>query len=225
MADIFREVDEDLRHERFLKLWRRFRWWIGGITVVIIGAAVVFVLISNAKESARQEEGIQFAAALDAFASGRSSQAVDQFIALANETSSGYGALARLRAADALLESGDTSGAVAMYDQLAGDGDVAQLYRDLAVLLAAERLVDSVSIEEINQRLAALMTTGNLWRPLAGEIVGIAAIRAGQTDVARDIFAELAADTSAPVGVQIRAQEVLSSLGGPRDDPAVETAE
>lgn len=219
MADIFREVDEDLRHERFLKLWRRFRWWIGGAGAVIIGAAVAYVVIGDLKESARQAEGLEFATALDALAAGNNSQAVELFLALANDTDSGYSALARLRAADALLDSGDTTGAVALFDRLAGDGDVPQHYRDLAALLAAERLVDTVPADEINQRLAPLMTPDNMWRPLAAELSGIAAIKAGRIDAARDIFAELMADGSAPVGVQIRASELLTSLGGPRDAP------
>jgi hypothetical protein len=225
VADIFREVDEDLRHERFLKLWRRFRWWIGGAAVIIIGAAVAYVVITDAQESARLAESAEFAAALDSFSSGRTSQAVEQFLALAEETDSGYGALARLRAADALLGSGDSTGAVALYDQLAGDGDVPQHYRDLAALLAAERLVDSVPVDEINQRLAPLMTPDNLWQPLAAELSGIAAIKAGRIEAARDIFAALVADGTAPVGVQIRANELLTSLGGPRPASAAESVD
>ena len=37
MADIFREVDEDLRHERYLKLWRRWRHWLLGVGVAALG--------------------------------------------------------------------------------------------------------------------------------------------------------------------------------------------
>ena len=61
MADIFREVDEDLRHERYLKLWRR-----GGATGcwawawVALGGAVAYVMLTDAQESARQAEGRQF---------------------------------------------------------------------------------------------------------------------------------------------------------------------
>ena len=64
MVDIFREVDEDLRHERYLKLWRRWRYWLLGVGVVALGAAVAYVVITDAKESARQAEGRQFAAAI-----------------------------------------------------------------------------------------------------------------------------------------------------------------
>ena len=57
MADIFREVDEDLRHERYLKLWRRWRYWLLGVGVAALGGAVAYVMLADAQESAREAEG------------------------------------------------------------------------------------------------------------------------------------------------------------------------
>mgnify|MGYP006945477697 CR=1 FL=1 len=36
MSDIFREVDEDLRHERYKRLWDRFGVYVIGLAVVIV---------------------------------------------------------------------------------------------------------------------------------------------------------------------------------------------
>ena len=36
MSDIFREVDEDIRHERFKRLWDRFGPWVIGVAVLIV---------------------------------------------------------------------------------------------------------------------------------------------------------------------------------------------
>jgi hypothetical protein len=101
VADVFREVDEDLRHERYLKLWRRTRYWLLGIVVIALGAAVAYVVISDAQESNRTAEAQQFAAALAVLDAGRTTEAADRFADLATESETGYAALARIAEADA----------------------------------------------------------------------------------------------------------------------------
>ncbi len=218
MADIFREVDEDIRHERYLKLWRRYRYWLLGIAVAALGGAVAYVVIDNARESARQAEGREFAQALAVLDAGRSSEAADRLAELAAGSDTGYAALARLAEADARARRGDITNAVITYDVMAGDRRLDPLYRELAALLAAQRLIDRAPLAEINQRLAALIAGHSAWRPLAMELSGIAELRAGNESTARAIFAELVGDQSAPPGLRRRALELLASLGGSLED-------
>ena len=215
MTDIFREVDEDIRHARYQKLWRRYRWWLLGVLLALIVAVAAYVIINQRNDARRADEGRQFAAALSELEAGRPKGAAVAFAALADTTDSGYLALARLRAADALVLASDVSGAVALYDQLSTDSRADLLYRELAALLAAELLLDRASVEEVLQRLAPLVSGNGQWRSLAAELTGVAHIRAGRNDAAREIFAQLRDDSSAPNGVRSRAQELLASLGGP----------
>ena len=215
MADIFREVDEDIRQERYQKLWRRYRWYLLGVTLALIIAVAAFVIIKEQNEAQREDEGRQFAAALGELEAGRPKGAAVAFQALADTTDSGYLALARVRAADALVLAGDISGAIELYDQLSADSRADLLYRELAALLAAEHLLDRVSPEEVMQRLAPLVSGDGPWRSLANELTGVAQMRAGRNDAAREIFTELSNDVGAPNGVRSRAQEFLASLGGP----------
>ena len=214
MADIFREVDEDLRHERYLKLWRRWRYWLLGVGVVALGGAVAYVLLADAKESAHQAEGRQFAAAIAGIEAGRGAEATDLLAALAADAESGYAGLARLAEGDARARRGDISGAILVYDLVAGDSRLDPLYRELGTLLAAQRLVDRASVAEVNQRLAPLLAGSSPWRPLAAELSAIAEMRAGNEGAARALFAELVRDQAAPLGQRQRAAELLMSLGG-----------
>ena len=214
MADIFREVDEDLRHERYLKLWRRWRYWLLGVGVVALGGAVAYVLISDAKESARQAEGQQFAAAMVEIEAGRGSAAAERLAMLAADSDTGYAALARLGEADARARRGDITGAIQVYDLLADDSSIDPLYRDLGALLAAQRMVDRAPVSEVNQRLAPLLAGHSPWRPLAAELSAIAEMRAGNVVASRTLFAELVGDPAAPLGQRQRAAELLMSLGG-----------
>lgn len=215
MADIFREVDEDIRKERYEKLWKRYRWWLLGITLALIIAVAAYVIIKEQNDARHIDEGRQFAAALGELEAGRLKSSADKFLALADSTDSGYLALARLRAADVLVQASDITGAIALYDELARDSRADLLYRELAILLAAEQLLDRAGPEEVMQRLALLVSGDGPWRSLASEITGIAQIRAGRNDAARAIFTELSDDARAPNGVRSRAQEILTSLSGP----------
>ena len=143
----FREVDEDIRKERYEKLWKRYRWWLLGITLALIIAVAAYVIIKEQNDARHIDEGRQFAAALGELEAGRLKSSADKFLALADSTDSGYLALARLRAADVLVQASDITGAIALYDELARDSRADLLYRELAILLAAEQLLDRAGPE------------------------------------------------------------------------------
>ena len=44
MSDIFREVDEDLRHEQYKRLWDRFGPYVIGLAVLIVAVGLLGVL-------------------------------------------------------------------------------------------------------------------------------------------------------------------------------------
>lgn len=219
MTDFFREVQEDLQRDRALKLWRRFRYPLLGLVVAIIAAVVVFVVLEDAGRARREAEAARFAQAVTLLDTGKSTEAAEALTALAAESKDGYAALAQLRVADAKAKAGDVAGAVAALDALAKDNRVERHYRDLATLLAAERLVDSAPPEEIDSRLATLLAPDSPWHALAAELKAAAELRAGRNDAARATLSALIDDRNATTGVRIRARELLDGLGGPLPKP------
>ena len=218
MADIFREVDEDIRHERYQKLWRRYRWWILGVVTSLIVAVALYVMIKDRAESDRIRDGERYAEAISGLESGNPN-AVALLRELADETSSGYRALARFVAAEALVRASDRKGAVLIYDELSADNTIDVLYRELAVLMAVEQLVDSENVEEIAQRLVPLLGADAPWNPLANELLGVANIRSGNVSAAQEIFTRLESDLGAPKGVRSRASEILALIGRSGETP------
>ena len=110
--------------------------------------------------------------------------------------------------------AGDADGALEALDRLAADDGADPALRDLAGLLAAYRLVDRASPDELERRLEPLMRDDSPWSASARELGGLVAVRAGDTKRAREIFAGLVADVSAPRAVRGRAAELLAVLGG-----------
>jgi hypothetical protein len=146
----------------------------------------------------------------DPSARGNLVQAFDSLAASAPE---GYRTLARLRAAALKADSGDMAGAAALWDQIAGDGAVDPLLRDLATLMWAQRQIDRGDPARLEARLKPLTEPGNAWRALAQEQLALLDMRQGHAEAARVAFRKLSQDVTAPTGVRSRATALLSRLG------------
>lgn len=220
MVDIFDEVDEELRAERAKNMLVRY----GG---VIVAGCVAVVAGTGAWQGWNWWQAKQDAAAAAQFVSamnlteispiatsGTQSAAIAAFDALSAGAPPGYRTLARLRAAALKAQQGDVPGALALWDQVAGDSSVDPLLRDLASLLWAERQLDKGDPALLEARLKPLILPGNAWRPLAREQLALLDLRQGREDVAKAAFRALADDVTAPAGVRGRSTVMLGRLGG-----------
>ena len=110
-----------------------------------------------------------------------------------------------------LAKEGKPADAVAAYDALAGDEANVRL-RELALVLAADILVDSGSLSDVESRVSSLVTTDNPMRNAAREAVGLAQYKAGDLEAARKTFEEVAADPMAQGELQSRMQIYLAQI-------------
>ena len=214
MSDIFREVDEDVRKDAYLKLWTAYGRYL-------IGAAVGVVLLTAAWQgwtawstAQREADSARFVAALELFQQGRYGPAEAAFAELAQDAGRGYASLARLQRAAALAEVGDRTAAVAEYDSVAADSRVDKTLRGLAALLAAQNLIDTADRSSLARRLEPLLAEDSPWKYSARELTGLAALRFGDEEAARAAFTALADDPATPQGARARAAELLAAMGG-----------
>ncbi len=214
MSEIFREIDEEVRREQMLKLWRTYgRYLVAAAVAVALGVAGG-IGVKKYLLSQRMAEGAQFAAAVELLDIGQPALAAQRFALLADDAGAGYAALARLREAEALAASGDADGALAALDRLAADEGAEPAIRGLASLLAVLRMVDTAPPNELEARLGPLLEEGSPWRASARELDGLIALRRGETGRAREIFGALAGDASTPPAARSRAAELLAITDG-----------
>jgi hypothetical protein len=213
VSDIFREINEEVRRDRFSQMVRRYWKYAAIAAVLAIGAAVAYVLIEQQADARREAEGARFMAALDELEQGSGDEAARAFSLLAAEGDAGYAAVAGLREAQALLDVGKRDAAVEAYDALSQLQTAEPLYRELAALFAAQLRFDLAPRSEIDERLSAVAQDGRPWRFLARELIALAALKAGDRAAARDGFAGLAEAAGATPALQARAAEMLELLG------------
>ena len=211
---ILREIDEELRQERYLKLWKLYgNYVIGAALALVIGVAGYQGWRSYDLKT-RLAQGEQFAAAIKLAKADQRDAAARAFATLASEAKSGYALLARFQEAALLARRGDRNGAAAAYREVATDDGVDPIYRDLAEVLQTLLEMDNVDASKLIERLAPLTADGNPWRHSARELTAVLAGRGGDREKARTLFAGLANDPSAPQGIRARASEMLAILGG-----------
>lgn len=210
MADIFHEVDEEVRRERLQKLWDRYSIHIIALAVLIVAGIGAWRGYEwwIAKQAAAA--GAQFEAALTLSEQGKHAEAEAAFAKIASEAPAGYRVLARFRAAAELAQSKPTD-AVKAFDQIAGDASLGTTLQDLAGLRAGMLLVDSAPLPEMKKRLDPLAAPGRSFRASARELLALSAWHNHDFTTARHYIDMLAADAETPPGARARA-EVLSAL-------------
>ncbi|MCZ6859679.1 MAG: tetratricopeptide repeat protein [Alphaproteobacteria bacterium] len=210
---LFREIDEDLRRERYMKLWKDYGRFVVGAAVTVVLATAGWVWWQRHQLSVRGEEGERYAAAAALVGKGNTAAAIKAFAQVAAESGAGYAALAKLREAALLANKGDLKGAAALYDAIAADADANQNLRHLARLLGTLSLLDTGDPGKLTAKLAPLAKVDGPWHYAALELTGLLAERAGDIKRARAIYTRLVDDAAAPASLRARARVYLELLG------------
>jgi hypothetical protein len=211
--ELFREVDEEVKRDRVQALWKRYGPYAVGAAAAVFLAVAGTLLWLDWQEKRQFRYSDRFAAASTLAADGQIEAAADQYLSLADDAGPGYRVLSRLRRAALLVELGDTGAAIAIYDEIAGDGRIDRAYRDLAVVISAMHGLDDSDPDVLTELLKPLTENDNPWRYSAQELTGLLAIRTGDTATAREMFRGLTEDIGAPAGIRARAAELLATLG------------
>lgn len=220
MADIFNEIEQDLRHERFKRLWNRFGIYVIGLAVVIVAGIGGWRAWEAWKESHAKSGGDQFYAALQTAAAGDHKAAAAAMQKLADEKGGGYKILGRFRAASELAAGGDGSAAIAAFDAIASDGSVPILYRNLAHVRAGYLALAGADPKGAEARVSSLAVEGGPWRQPAREIMGLAAYAGGDLEAAQRYFQAIVSDPDGPSDAIDRARIMLAVIQGAMPAPA-----
>jgi hypothetical protein len=210
----FREVSEELKQDRYARLWKKYGRHFVTLAVVCVLGVAGHQYWQSEQRRGREAASETFAAALAEARAGKLKEAAQAFGALAQQQGAdGYGAFARFQQAAALAKSGDKAGAVSIYDGLAGDAKIDPLFRDLAVVYWAYFGLDDADPAKAIDRLKPVTADANAWRHLARELTALYHERAGRRKEALELLDKLAKDAQAPAGVRARAVELSAILG------------
>lgn len=208
---IFSEVDEELRRDRLRSAWRRFGPYIIGAAIAVVLAVAINEGWAWWQNSTAARSSDQFYAALELAEKGDIAGAQTALAAVEAQGSGSYPVLARFREASLLAKEGKTDDALAAYDGLA-NSDINPRLRELALIMAANVLVDRGDVAGVQQRVSGLATPDNPLHNVAQEAIGLAQYKAGDANAALQTFETISADPQVNRTQQSRMQVYINQL-------------
>jgi hypothetical protein len=210
MTDIFREIEEDLRRDRLSNVWKRHGNALIGLAVVVVLGTAGWRFWSHLEQQKADATGARFRQATELSREGKASEAEAALEALSKDAPTGYRGLARFRLASEIGKRDAEAGAAA-FEALANDSSVDDpALRDLARLRAAMLIIDKADPKAIVAKVEGLAKPGNPWRNSARELLGLAALKAGDYEGAGRWFDEIVVDREAPRSLRQRANRYLA---------------
>lgn len=210
MADIFNEVDEEVRRERLQKLWDRYSIYIVGAAVLIVAGIGTWRGYEYWEAKKAVAAGAAFESALTLSEAGKHMEADAAFAKIATDAPAGYRMLARFRAAAELAQV-KPADAIKAYDDLAADGSLGATLQDLAAVRAGMLMLDKAPFSDMRRRLDPAAEPGRTFRHTARELLALSAWRNHDFTAARRYIDMITTDGDTPPGTRARV-DVLSAL-------------
>ena len=213
-----REVDEELRTERFQEFWKKYGKIAIGVAVVIVLATAGYRYYEYYTAKQAADGGDAFMAAVTLAQEGKQDEALAAFENIQEGGSKSYQSLALMRGASELAKSGNVEEAVKKFDQIANDASAEENLRAIARIRAAMLLVDTGTVSDVESRVSPLSAPGAPYRASAREALGLAYYKAGDLENAFKQFNSLAEDAETPSALAQRTRiimDLIASKGGP----------
>ena len=208
---IFQEVNEELRRDRMRSGWRRYGAYVIGAAVLLVVAVAAYEGWNWWQNDKATRSSDQLYAALKLDSGGDLAGAQKALDTLIQSGSGGYPVLAKFSQAGLLARQGKTAEAQAAYDALATSEGNSRL-RGLALLFAANLLVDKGDVAGVKSRVVGLLAPNDPMRDAAEETIGLAQYKAGDLNGARDSFTNVMKDPEASQQTRGRMQIYIAQL-------------
>lgn len=176
---LFREVDEDLRYDQVIRLWKRWGGWVVGAALALVLGVAGYQYYGYHRASVRQAQAARFDSALEMIAEGKTAEADKALKALVADGNAGYRTLARMRLAALAADENRLSDAAAILKAESADQEALPPYRDLSLVLQALYALEAGDAKTAGELLAPLTGAGHPWRQTALQIQAMAAAKGG----------------------------------------------
>jgi hypothetical protein len=210
LADIFEEVEEGLRQDRFSGLWKKYGIFAYLGAAVLIGGVGLNEYLKVQAVQTVNENASRLEAALNDVDARNYEAAAEQLSGITEDAIPPSKVAAHFLAGVRLDGNGDAIAAADVLTQAAGDAsDPAQ---KLALIKAAYLRADTMTRLELEAMLSPISDGTGPFAALSTELIAAKALQEGDIEFARREFGFLRLAQNVPPGVVTRAEQALASL-------------
>jgi hypothetical protein len=205
VVDVFEQVEEELRSDRYKRMARTWLPIGAGLLVVALVAALGWWGWQSYMTNQADKASAAYDRGMIALQADNPSGADAAFAEAAKSGNGAYKALALMQQAGIAVTANKTEDAVKLFDdaaKAAGDPIIA----DAAAIKAAFLLMDTAPLADIQKRLEPLANDKRPLHAFAQEAQAMALLQHGKTAEARQIFVQLQLGQNVPDDIRQRAQ-------------------
>ncbi len=222
MVDVFDEVEEQLRSDRYRTLARKWAPWVGGALALILLVVLGVFGYRSMQDRTAYKASELYNAALEAAQQGDNAKAFSGFEQVSKTNSHIYKSLALMAMGGMRLEAGEAEEAAKFFDQAAA-AETNPIIGDLARLKSAFATMDTAPYKDTEAKLMPLTGEKRPYRFEAKEGLAFARLLAGNTKDARRDFVALGTLLGVPDSMRQRAAIAVMTIdsGASKNIPAI----
>ena len=199
MANIFREVDEDIRKERYINLFRKYGVYVIAIIVIIVGTLAGIQFYSGYQVNKNEMLFAEYINIIE-----NNSDDTLEKLSDSGETSNIFlNGMYLLKRSDLLVASGQIDQATLLLSEAIENNNLNKIHNNVAIYKLLMINIETLSIEEIKSYQNKLISEVDAFY-LIEELIAIKFLIEGQKEDAIKKFSELSTNNSVPIEIKNR---------------------
>ena len=211
MVDVFEQVEEELRSDRYKRLARTWLPVVGGVLLIALIAALVFWGWDSWQTSKADKASVSYDRGLESLEAGNPVGADAAFIQAAKDGNGAYRSMALQQRAGIAVEANRIAEAIAHLDE-AAKASSDPLLSDPAAIKAAWLAMDTETLEQIEARLEPLAREDRPFSAFALDALAMARLQHGQVAPAREALVLLKNGLDTPAIITQRAEIAIAAI-------------
>ena len=199
MANIFREVDEDIRKERYINLFRKYGVYVIAIIVIIVGTLAGIQFYSGHQVNKNEMLFAEYINIIE----NNSDDTLEKLSDSGNTSNLFLNGMYLLKRSDLLVASGQIDQATLLLSEAIENNALNKIHNDVAIYKLLMINIETLSIEEIKSYQNKLISEVDAFY-LTEELIAIKFLIEGQKEDAIKKFSELSTNNSVPIEIKNR---------------------
>ena len=199
MVNIFREVDEDIRKERYINLFRKYGVYVIAIIVIIVGTLAGIQFYSGYQVNKNEMLFAEYINIIE----NNSDDTLEKLSDSGNTSNLFLNGMYLLKRSDLLVASGQIDQATLLLSESIENNTLNKIHNDVAIYKLLMINIETLSIEEIKSYQNKLISEVDAFY-LTEELIAIKFLIEGQKEDAIKKFSELSTNNSVPIEIKNR---------------------
>ena len=209
MANIFNEVDEDIRKERYQNLWSNYGKYIIAFLMLIVIAFSLTQYFQAKNISDNKAILDMYYSAAEGIEKNQLDFANNELEIVYNQKNKMLAALSGFKMSETYLNNNQKEEAILLLEKIVANRSLESIYRELALYKYIMINFENIDISSIEKKIVSIGVNKNTLHPYFQEIIGIKYLTAGNIEKANSVFTNLLLNEDTPFDLKMRLDKLI----------------